>query len=214
MSYLPGRGPCYRCLFPESADGQLPSCADVGVLGVLPGVMGSLQATEAIKLLLGIGEPLLGRLLTYDALALSFNEFRFQRRSDCAVCGEHPRILAPFDPPGFCSVQELARVRELTPGELAATLHAGTARICLVDVREPGEFAAGHLAAAINLPIGELEQNAGRIPRGGTVVFVCRSGVRSRIACALALRAGVKDARQLAGGLLAWRESQEPSLML
>jgi len=214
MTYVPGRGPCYRCLYPESADGQLPSCADVGVLGVLPGVLGSLQATEAIKVLLGIGEPLLGRLLTYDALALRFSEFRFQHRSDCAVCGEQPRILAPFDPPGFCSVQELARVRALTPGELATALAAATPEISLIDVREPAEFAAGHLAAAINLPLGELEQDAGRLPRAGTVVFLCRSGVRSRRACALALRAGVQDARQLAGGLLAWRESQQPSLTL
>jgi adenylyltransferase/sulfurtransferase len=214
MSYAPGRGPCYRCLFPESAEGQVPSCADVGVLGVLPGVLGSLQATEAIKLLLGVGAPLLGRLLTYDALALSFSEFRFQRRSDCAVCGEHPRILAPFDPPGFCSVRELEQVRELTATELAAALRAGTPRICLVDVREPDEFAAAHLPAAINLPLSELEQDADRLPRAGTVVFVCRSGVRSRRACALALRAGVADPRQLAGGLLAWRESQQPSLAL
>jgi adenylyltransferase/sulfurtransferase len=214
MSYVPGRGPCYRCLFPHSADGQLPSCADVGVLGVLPGVLGSLQATEAIKLLLGIGEPLIGRLLTYDALALSFSEFRFQRRVDCAVCGEQPSIRAPFDPPGFCSMQELARVRELTPAELAAALAAARPPICLVDVREPGEFAAGHLRAAINVPLGQLEQDAGRIPRAGTVVFVCRSGVRSRRACALAQRAGIQDARALAGGLLAWRDSEEPSLAL
>jgi len=214
MSYAPGRGPCYRCLFPESADGQLPSCADVGVLGVLPGVMGSLQATEAIKLLLGIGEPLLGRLLTYDALALHFSEFRFQRRADCAVCGERPSILTPFDPPGFCSVQELARVRELTPAELAAVLARGAPQPCLVDVREPDEFAAGHLPRAINLPLGQLEQDTGRLPRAGPVVFVCRSGVRSRRACALAQRAGIADAFGLAGGLLAWRESQEPSLAL
>jgi adenylyltransferase/sulfurtransferase len=214
MSYAPGRGPCYRCLFPHSLDGQLPSCAEVGVLGVLPGVLGCLQATEAIKLLLGIGEPLLGRLLTYDALALRFSEFRFQRRADCAVCGERPTILAPLDPPGFCSVQELLRVRELAPAELAAALAAGAPRPWLVDVREPDEFAAGHLPGAINLPLGALEQDADRIPRTGPVVFVCRSGVRSRRACALAQRAGVADARQLAGGLLAWRESQQPSLTL
>ena len=214
MSYAPGRGPCYRCLFPHSADGQLPSCADVGVLGVLPGVLGSLQATEAIKLLLGIGEPLLGRLLTYDALALRFSEFRFQRRTDCAVCGDQPSILAPFDPPGFCTVQELAEVPEFTPSQLAAALAEAGARISLVDVREPGEFATGHLRSAINVPLGALEQDTERIPRTGTVVFVCRSGARSRRACALARRAGIADARQLAGGLLAWRESQEPSLAL
>jgi len=214
MSYAPGRGPCYRCLFPQSADGLLPSCADVGVLGVLPGVLGSLQATEVIKLLLGIGEPLLGRLLTYDALAMRFNEFRFQRRSDCAVCGDQPSILAPVDPPGFCSVQELADVPEFTPDELAAAMSVAGANIRLVDVREPEEFDSGHLRSAINLPLGALEHDTGRIPRGATVVFVCRSGARSRRACALARRAGILDARQLAGGLLAWQESQEPSLAL
>ncbi len=214
MSYVPGRGPCYRCLFPESAEAQLPSCDATGVLGVLPGVLGCLQATEAIKLLLGIGEPLLGRLLTYDALALRFSEFRFQRRSDCAVCGEHPRITAPLDPPGFCAATELAQVLELTPAQLAATLREARPGICLIDVREPGEFAAGHLPAAINLPLGELEQDTGRIPREGAPVFVCRSGTRSRRACALALRAGIGDARALAGGLLAWRESEQPSLAL
>jgi len=214
MTYVPGRGPCYRCLFPESADGQLPSCAEVGVLGVLPGVLGSLQATEAIKVLLGIGEPLLGRLLTYDALALRFSEFRFRRRSDCAVCGEQPSIRAPFDPPGFCTAEELAGVPELTAAQLAAALGTLPHGICLIDVREPVEFEAGHLPAAINLPLGELEREMGRIPRQGTIVFLCRSGVRSRRACALALRAGIEDARQLAGGLLAWRATQQPSLPL
>ena len=92
MTYLPGKAPCYRCLYPHSPDNLVPSCAEAGVLGVLPGVMGSLQATEALKLLLGIGEPLTGRLLVYDALSLTFDEFRFQRRADCAVCGDHPTI--------------------------------------------------------------------------------------------------------------------------
>jgi adenylyltransferase/sulfurtransferase len=214
MSYAPGRGPCYRCLFPQRADGLLPGCAEVGVLGVLPGVLGTLQATEAIKLLLGIGAPLLGRLLTYDALAMRFDEFRFQRRTDCAVCGDEPSILAPADPPGYCTVQELADVPELAPAELAAAMAAAGADLRLVDVREPEEFASGHLRGAINLPLGALEQDPGRIPSGASVVFVCRSGARSRRACALARRAGFGSARQLAGGLLAWRESQEPSLAL
>ena len=101
MVYVPGRGPCYRCLFPHPAEGLVPNCADVGVLGVLPGVLGTLAATEAIKLIVGAGTPLIGRLLTYDALELRFSEFRFARRPDCAVCGAHPSILAPADPRGF-----------------------------------------------------------------------------------------------------------------
>ena len=98
MTYVPGRGPCYRCLFSDATQGIVPNCAEAGVLGVLPGVLGTIQATEAIKLITGAGEPLIGRLLTYDALEMRFNEFRFARRPDCAVCGDRPTITAPFDP--------------------------------------------------------------------------------------------------------------------
>src|SRR5690606_19247542 len=111
MTYVPDRGPCYRCLFPEPpVDGLVPNCAEAGVLGVLPGVMGTLQATEAIKLIVGVGEPLLGRLLTYNALDMRFGEFRFSRRSDCAVCGDHPTIHEPADLVELCSADVMAQV--------------------------------------------------------------------------------------------------------
>src|SRR6185437_1296853 len=158
MSYVPGRGPCYRCLFPEIAEGTLPSCSQAGVLGVLPGVLGSLQATEAIKLLLDIGAPLLGRVLVYDGLSMRFDEFRIARREECAVCGDHPSIHAPQDPPGFCTVEEQRRVPRLLPRELAAALARESGSLRLIDVREPEEFARGHLPGAINVPLPRIEQ--------------------------------------------------------
>ena len=103
MTYVPGRGPCYRCLFPEAPDEVVPNCAQAGVLGALPGVLGAIQATEAIKLILGIGDPLVGRLLTYDALEMRFHEFPFERRRDCAVCGDLPTITEPRDTQELCS---------------------------------------------------------------------------------------------------------------
>jgi molybdopterin/thiamine biosynthesis adenylyltransferase/rhodanese-related sulfurtransferase len=212
MSYLPDRGPCYRCLFPLIDEASAPSCADVGVLGVLPGVLGTLQATEAIKLLLDLGEPLIGRLLTYDALELRFHELRFARRSDCAVCGERASIIAPSDRQGFCSAEELAAVRSLDAAALAREISTGDPRLQLIDVREPPEFAAGHLAGAINLPLRHIELYGLTLSDPRTVVFVCRSGARSTHAAALAARCGLHGARTLAGGLLAFRDQIERTL--
>jgi adenylyltransferase/sulfurtransferase len=204
MTYVPDRGPCYRCLFPAPpGEGLVPNCAEAGVLGVLPGVMGTIQATEAIKLIVGAGEPLIGRLLTYDALAMRFEEFRFKRRVDCAVCGDHPMITAPQDAPQLCTAEALANVRTLAPVELRALLRERGGAASIVDVREPREFAASHLAGATNIPVGELPARMGSLPKG-LVVFVCRSGARSLTAAALASRAGVEDIAHLEGGLLAW----------
>jgi adenylyltransferase/sulfurtransferase len=213
MTYVPGQGPCYRCLFPHMAEGMVPNCAEVGVLGVLPGVLGTIAATEAIKLIVGAGVPLIGRLLTYDALELRFNEFRFARRADCAVCGEHPSITAPTDPPGFCTLEELRRVHIISPSQLAQALASVQQPISLIDVREPDEFATGHLAGSINMPLGQLEQSGPQLPRQYTV-FMCRSGARSLKACAIARRAGVAEPLQLEGGLLAWKAAIDPSLPL
>jgi sulfur-carrier protein adenylyltransferase/sulfurtransferase len=204
MTYVPDRGPCYRCLFPAPpGDGLVPNCAEAGVLGVLPGVMGTLQATEAIKLVVGAGEPLIGRLLTYDALAMRFDEFSFKRRADCAVCGDHPTITAPQDAPQICTAEALANVRTLTAAELRTLLKERGAAASIVDVREPREFSAAHLPGATNIPVGELHSRMGSLPKG-MVVFVCRSGARSLTAAALASRAGVEDIAHLEGGLLAW----------
>jgi adenylyltransferase/sulfurtransferase len=214
MTYVPDQGPCYRCLFPEMAEGQLPSCAQAGVLGVLPGVLGTIQATEAIKLIAGIGRPLLGRLLTYDALELRFEEFGFMRRADCAVCGEQPTIRSPQDPPGFCTLEELRRVPSISVQQLAQRLDAGQPPMVLIDVREPAEFAHGHLPGAINVPMDRIEQQAPQLPREAELVFMCRSGVRSLRACALARRAGAPQPLQLEGGLLAWQSGVDASLSL
>ncbi|HZF17382.1 MAG TPA: molybdopterin-synthase adenylyltransferase MoeB [Steroidobacteraceae bacterium] len=206
MTYVPGRGPCYRCLFPEPpAPGTIPSCAEAGVLGVLPGVLGTIQATEAIKLIAGIGEPLIGRLLTYDALEMRFQEFAFARRSDCAVCGDRPTVTELKDSVELCSPEALNRVRRLAPRELQALITAGdSGKFAIIDVREPGEFAVSRLPNARSIPLGELSRRIGELARDRRPVFICRSGGRSKQACAIALGAGIADPTDLAGGLLAW----------
>lgn len=199
MTYVPGKGPCYRCLYPEGSDALVPNCADAGVLGVLPGVMGSLQATEAIKLVLGIGEPLIGRLLVYDALTLSFDEFRFQRRRDCAVCGDAPSITQLRS-----DEDTLSKITDWTPTQLAEQLKSGHEdRLLLVDVREPHEWAAGRLPGSVHIPLGTLTQRAGEIPANVTPVFICAVGGRSMAACRWFASQG-RDAINLAGGVIAW----------
>jgi adenylyltransferase/sulfurtransferase len=211
MTYVPDRGPCYRCLFPAPpGEGLVPNCAEAGVLGVLPGVMGTIQATEAIKLIVGAGEPLLGRLLTYDALAMRFEEFRFKRRADCAVCGDNPTITVPQDAPQLCTAEALASIRTLTATEVSELLKERAGEAAVVDVREPREFSASHLPGATNIPVGELHSRMGSLPKG-RVVFVCRSGARSLTAAALASRAGVEDVAHLEGGLLAWARDVDPT---
>jgi len=209
MSYVPGQGPCYRCAFPQAADGLVANCAQAGVLGVLPGVLGTLQATEAIKLITGAGEPLIGRLLTYDALAMSFSEFRVRRRRDCAVCGDAPSITTPTD----ATPMMTSGIRRLSASALEELLRStASAPPLLVDVREPAEFAAGHLPGSLHIPLGELPQRLGEIPPGAAPVFICRVGGRSMAACQLVLRAGVASPANLEGGLLAWSREVDPTL--
>jgi sulfur-carrier protein adenylyltransferase/sulfurtransferase len=211
MTYVPGRGPCYRCLFPDPpADGLVPNCAEAGVLGVLPGVLGTIQATEAIKLIVGVGEPLLGRLLTYDALAMRFEEFRFKRRNDCAVCGEHPSITAPQDLQALCDADAPAAVKRLSPSQVQELL-GGNEPAVIVDVREPGEFAISHLPQAVNIPVGQLQSRIDEIAGATLPIFVCRSGARSATAAAIAARAGIGNVAHLEGGLLAWAQQVDPS---
>ncbi|MDE2138618.1 MAG: TOMM precursor leader peptide-binding protein [Gammaproteobacteria bacterium] len=213
-TYVPGQGPCYRCLFPAAADGMVANCAEAGVLGVLPGVLGTLQATEAIKLITGVGTPLTAKLLTYDALELRFQEFRVARRRDCAVCGDAPTITEPRDPapppPPPAPVED--GVRRLTPPALARLIAPGRPPPPLIDVREPYEFEVSHLEGARNIPLGELPQRLAEIPRDGAPVFICRSGGRSLRACKLALAAGVASPANLEGGMLGWAAQLEPGL--
>ena len=236
MTYVPHRGPCYRCLYPSVPEGLVPNCADAGVLGVLPGVVGTMQATEAIKLIVGAGDALVGRLLVYDALEMTTREFRFERRRDCAVCGEQPSITTPSDEAaGECDLLALgARVERLRPHDLQRLLHHVAVRppappprhgepltdsphhdaLLLVDVREPHEFAVAHLEGALNIPVAELGARLQEISGTRRPVFICRSGARSQVACGIALRGGLSSAANLEGGLLAWSLEVDPSFVV
>jgi len=205
MTYVPREGPCYRCLFSDASDGVVPNCAEAGVLGVLPGVMGALQATEAIKLITGIGTPLVGRLLTYDALALRFGEFRFERREDCAVCGTRPTITALRDTPTPQPAPLPAGVRSLTAQALRALLTDGATAPTLVDVRDAHEYDSGHLPHSLHIPLVELPARIEALRGLGPVTFLCLSGVRSRQACEIAAAAGLTSLTHLEGGLRAWQ---------
>jgi len=192
----------------------VPNCAQAGVLGVLPGVLGTIQATEAIKLIVGAGVPLIGRLLTYDALDMRFHEFPFERRRDCAVCGDRPTITQLRDEEALCGGAPPQGARRLTAADLAKLLdqnpHANAT--LLVDVREPREFNSGHLEGAINIPVGELQRRLGEFPPALSPVFMCRSGARSLAACTIAERAGITLPAHLEGGLLAWASEIDPTL--
>ena len=214
MTYVPGRGPCYRCLFADATQAAVPNCAEAGVLGVLPGVLGTIQATEAIKLITGAGEPLIGRLLAYDALQMRFDEFTFARRADCAVCGDNPSITAPFDPPPAARENPMPpdSLLRLSPADIQALL--GQSGYVIVDVREPYEYEAGHLPNSLHIPLGELERRFSEIPGGATPVFICRSGGRSLHACGFALQAGTARAVNLEGGLKAWAAQIDPTLQV
>ncbi len=209
MTYVPGQGPCYRCAFPQAADGLVGNCAQAGVLGVLPGVLGTLQATEAIKLITGAGEPLIGRLLTYDALAMSFSEFRVRRRRDCAVCGDAPSITTPTD----ATPMTTSGIRRLSASALEELLRgAADAPPLLVDVREVVEFTHGHLPGSVNIPLGQLPQRLAEVTAHAAPVFICKSGGRSLAACQLALQARIGAPANLEGGLLAWSREVDPTL--
>jgi len=210
LTYVPQQGPCYRCVFPQGADALVANCAEAGVLGVLPGVLGTLQATEAIKLITGAGAPLTGRLLTYDALEMRFSEFSITRRRDCAVCGDAPSITEPRDPAPRPAVT--AGVRRLSPAALRELLGQAQGAPLLVDVREVSEFTAGHLAGSINIPLGELPQRLAEIAPRTAPVFICRSGGRSLAACQLALAAHIASPANLEGGLRAWAAEVDPGL--
>lgn len=206
MTWLPdGKTPCYRCLFPAGDQAVVPNCADAGVLGVLPGVMGSLQATEAIKLLLGIGKPLLGRLLVYDALSLSFQEFAFRRRSDCVVCGDQPTLIQLESEPE----NDMAAIDSWSAQQLAETLSSGNSDgLVMVDVREDYEWQAGRLPGSLHIPLGQLPARLTEIP-DGRVLFICAGGVRSLSACRIAAQTG-RDTINLEGGIYGWAAAFGP----
>ena len=200
-------GPCYRCLYPEPPPpGMVPSCAEGGVLGVLPGLIGMIQATEAVKAILGIGEPLIGRLLLYDALAMSFQEIRIRRDPDCPVCGDHPSITSLVDYNQLCGLpakQPPTTEGETTPSELAAMIES-EAPFALVDVREPHETATGRIPGAILIPLGQLSARLSELDPATKTVLYCRSGARSAKGCDILRSAGFPAVLNLAGGMIRW----------
>ena len=211
-------GPCYRCLHPEPPPpGLVPNCAEGGVLGVLPGVIGTIQATEAIKQVLGIGEPLIGRFLMYDALRMRFREIRLTRDPDCPVCGAHPTIRALREYDEYCTpaTSSAAENRNSAAGdmsvtELKARIDSGTPPD-IIDVREPSEFAICRIPGARLIPLGQLERRLGELDRSREIVLQCKSGGRSAQATAVLRRHGFEGARNLAGGILAWIDQVDPS---
>ncbi len=211
------KGPCYRCLFPEPPPPELaPSCAEAGVLGVLPGVVGTLQATEALKVLLGAGEPLRGRLVVYDALAMSFHEFRIQRDPECAVCGDAPTVTEPIDYEHFCRggrTEVPVSVPEIGPKELETRLASGDPPL-LLDVREPWEHDAAKIAAARLIPLGQLPDRLAELEpyRARPIVIHCHHGGRSRKACELLRSKGFARVENLAGGIELWSREVDPSV--
>ena len=206
-------GPCYRCLFPDPPPADaIPSCAEAGVLGVVPGLIGVMQAVEAIKLILGIGDSLVGRLLHIDALSLRFREFKVRRDRDCPVCGENPSIVEPIDYEQFCSVLSDAKIAALSPIELRDRLNKNE-KIALIDVREPFEFEIARLPNARLLPLGKIATDFNEIPREGTAVVICKSGVRSARAIEILRGHGFGNLLNLEGGMDAWREQVDPTMV-
>lgn len=219
-------GPCYRCLFPEPPPpGLVPSCAEGGVLGILPGTIGAIQATEAVKLILGIGEPLIGRLMLYDALSLSFTEVRVRKNPDCPICGENPTLTRLIDYEQFCGMpahdhslyasQEghLDGVAQLTPLELKQRLNAGNNPVIL-DVREPHEWEIVNLRhlGAFLIPKGQVLERMGELDTAAEMVVYCRSGARSADVIHLLQQHGFQKLWNLDGGVLRWARDVEPQM--
>ncbi len=212
------RGPCYRCLYPEPPPPDLvPSCAEAGVLGVLPGLVGVLQATEAVKLLLGVGEPLVGRLLSIDALTTRFTELKIRKDPACPLCGEHPTITELVDYDAFCAGPAPADSAELAPGtsELApaaAARHLAAGGVTLLDVREPFEWNISRIQGARLIPLGQLSARLSELSPASPVIVYCHTGQRSRRAVDAMRAAGFARAYNLTGGIDRWSREIDPSL--
>jgi adenylyltransferase/sulfurtransferase len=209
-------GPCYRCLYPEPPPpGLVPSCAEGGVLGILPGLVGVIQATEAIKLILGSGDPLIGRLLLIDALGMKFRELKLRKNPDCPACGKNPTITKLIDYQEFCGIRGEEAEAEVTASEmqvedLKKRLDRGD-DLYILDVREPHEYQIcninGHL-----IPLGDLPNRVNELDTSKEIVAHCRSGVRSAKAVNFLRQAGFKKVHNLAGGILAWADRVDPKM--
>lgn len=207
-------GPCYRCLFPEPpAAGSVPSCAEAGVLGVLPGIVGTIQATEALKLILGIGQTLLGRLLHFDALTMKFREFNLRRDPECPVCGDAPTISEPIDYEAFCQSTPAPgpSAEEIDVHSLQQKLASGVPLI-LLDVREPFEYEVARIEGANLIPLGQLPARLAELDGEKEIFVFCHSGVRSAQAAEFLRSAGFAKATNVAGGIDAWSEEIDPNV--
>ncbi|HYY35354.1 MAG TPA: molybdopterin-synthase adenylyltransferase MoeB [Candidatus Binatia bacterium] len=205
-------GPCYRCLFPEPPPPEsVPNCAQAGVLGVLPGIIGMLQAIETLKLILGIGEVLVGRLLHFDALKVKFRELNLRRDPQCPVCGENPTIFAPIDYEQFCGVLDEGTIPEISPHELKRKMDAGEP-FELIDVREPFEYEIARIDGAKLIPLGEIAERLDELKREQPIIVHCHSGKRSAQATRLLTERGFTKVYNLEGGIDAWSDQIDPNV--
>ena len=211
-------GPCYRCLYPEPPPpGLVPSCAEGGVLGILPGVVGTIQATEAVKLIIGVGEPLINRFMIYDALRMKFRELKLRKDPDCPVCGETPTVTELIDYEQFCGITGAA-TEDVSSEALDTTVEDlktridGKDEVLVLDVREPQEFQICRIPGSTLIPLNDLPQRLAELEGYKDMVVHCKSGVRSAKAVKLLHEAGFSDAKNLRGGILAWIDEIDPSL--
>jgi molybdopterin/thiamine biosynthesis adenylyltransferase/rhodanese-related sulfurtransferase len=211
-----GPGPCYRCLYPEPPPpGLVPSCAEGGVLGILPGTIGTIQATETIKLLLGIGRTLVGRLLLYNALDMQFRELKLRKDPCCKVCGPSPTVTELIDYQMFCGIDPRTERgetdRDITPREVEARLRNGDSLV-LLDVREPHEWSIVHLEGAKLIPLNSISQHVHELSTADEIVLYCKSGTRSATAMSQLQALGFRKLWNLKGGIDSWAEEVDPSL--
>jgi molybdopterin/thiamine biosynthesis adenylyltransferase/rhodanese-related sulfurtransferase len=211
-------GPCYRCLYPEPPPpGLVPSCAEGGVLGVLPGIIGCIQATEILKLVTGIGTPLLGRLLVYDALEMKFRELRLRRDPKCPLCGEEPTITELIDYEQFCGATPQPSPSTMHPDEVSVhdmkqALDNASLGIKVVDCREPSEYAAAHISGVMFLPLSELQLRMDELDPEQAYYIHCRSGGRSMKLTQFLKQNGFKNVKSVAGGIHAWADAFDPGM--
>ncbi len=207
-------GPCYRCFLPQPpAPGMVPTCAESGVLGLLPGIIGTLQATEAVKWLTGLGDSLAGRLLHFDALAMRFREFKLRRDPACVCCGAAPSLTQPFDYDAFCGAADACHLpAEMTVQALQEMLRQRPANFVLLDVREPWERALAQIPGALGIPLGELPQRLQELSPTQEIAVHCQSGGRSAQAVALLRAQGFPQVRNVRGGIQAWSQEINPTV--
>jgi adenylyltransferase/sulfurtransferase len=219
--FFPPHGPCYRCLYPEPPPPDLvPNCAEGGVLGILPGLIGVVQATETVKLILGKGRPLMGRLLLYDALDMTFREMKVRKNAKCPICGPNPTIRELIDYQQFCGLNSSAdhapsgqagAIDAVSALELKALIDRGSETVVL-DVRNPEEIAICRIAGSKVIPLPELAERLSELPQDASYVVHCKSGVRSAKAIGVMQAAGFTRLKNLTGGILAWIKDVDPSL--